>query len=415
MSETIIAKIIAKKIGREVEEGEIVELEPDILMTHENAGAIFKKFESIGINEVWNKEKIVIPIDHCVPAANEKYAANHKLIRKFVKKYGIKNFYDIKAGICHQVLPEKGHIAPGEIILGADSHSTTYGAFNAFSTGIGRSEAASLMAIGKIWLKVPETFKIEIIGEMPEKTTPKDVILYLIGEIGADGATYKSVEYVGKVVEKMGISGRMTLANMTVEMGGKAGIFLFDEKTKDWLDKRVSRKYEPVEPGNADYEKELVFDVGNLPPQIAAPHTVDNVHPVEDLEGIPIDQVVLGTCTNGRVEDFELAMKILNGKKIDDSVRMLVIPASREIYIEAIERGLITTFAKAGAIVLNPNCGPCLGAHEGVLAPGEKCLSTANRNFKGRMGCKEAEIYLASPATAAATAIKGEITDPRSL
>ncbi len=415
MSETVIAKIIAKKIGREVEEGEIVEVEPDILMTHENAGAIFKKFESIGINEVWNKEKIVIPIDHCVPAANEKYAANHKLIRKFVKKYGIKNFYDIKAGICHQVLPEKGHIAPGEIILGADSHSTTYGAFNAFSTGIGRSEAASLMAIGKIWLKVPETFKIEIIGEMPEKTTPKDVILHLIGEIGADGATYKSVEYVGKTVEEMSISGRMTLANMTVEMGGKAGIFLFDEKTKDWLDKRVSRKYEPVEPGNADYEKELVFDVGDLSPQIAAPHTVDNVHPVEDLEGIPIDQVVLGTCTNGRVEDFELAMKILNGKKIDDSVRMLVIPASREIYIEAIEKGLITTFAKAGAIVLNPNCGPCLGAHEGVLAPGEKCLSTANRNFKGRMGCKEAEIYLASPATAAATAIKGEITDPRSL
>ncbi len=415
MSETIIAKIIAKKIGREVEEGEIVELEPDILMTHENAGAIFKKFESIGIDEVWNREKIVIPIDHCVPAANEKYAANHKLIRKFVKKYGIKNFYDIKAGICHQVLPEKGHIAPGEIILGADSHSTTYGAFNAFSTGIGRSEAASLMAIGKIWLKVPETFKIEIIGEMPEKTTPKDVILHLIGEIGADGATYKSVEYVGKTVEEMSISGRMTLANMTVEMGGKAGIFLFDEKTKDWLNKRVSRKYEPVEPGNADYEKELVFDVGDLSPQIAAPHTVDNVHPVEDLEGIPIDQVVLGTCTNGRIEDFELAMKILNGKKIDDSVRMLVIPASREIYIEAIEKGLITTFAKAGAIVLNPNCGPCLGAHEGVLAPGEKCLSTANRNFKGRMGCKEAEIYLASPATAAATAIKGEITDPRSL
>lgn len=415
MSETIIAKIIAKKIGREVEEGEIVEVEPDILMTHENAGAIFKKFESIGINEVWNKEKIVIPIDHCVPAANEKYAANHKLIRKFVKKYGIKNFYDIKAGICHQVLPEKGHIAPGEIILGADSHSTTYGAFNAFSTGIGRSEAASLMAIGKIWLKVPETFKIEIIGEMPEKTTPKDVILHLIGEIGADGATYKSVEYMGEAVEKMGISGRMTMANMTVEMGGKAGIFLFDEKTKDWLDKRVFRKYEPVEPRNAYYEKELIFDVDDLSPQIAAPHTVDNVHPVEDLEGIPIDQVVLGTCTNGRVEDFETAVDILDGKKIDDSVRMLVIPASQEVYIKAIEKGLITTFAKAGAIVLNPNCGPCLGAHEGVLAPGEKCLSTANRNFRGRMGCKEAEIYLGSPATAAATAIKGEITDPRSL
>ena len=415
MSETIIAKIIAKKIGREVEEGEIVELEPDILMTHENAGAIFKKFESIGINEVWNKEKIVIPIDHCVPAANEKYAANHKLIRKFVKKYGIKNFYDIKAGICHQVLPEKGHIAPGEIILGADSHSTTYGAFNAFSTGIGRSEAASLMAIGKIWLKVPETFKIEIIGEMPEKTTPKDVILHIIGEIGADGATYKLVEYMGEAVEKMGISGRMTMANMTVEMGGKAGIFLFDEKTKKWLDKRVFRKYESVEPGNADYEKELIFDVDDLSPQIAAPHTVDNVHPVEDLEGIPIDQVVLGTCTNGRVEDFEAAVDILDGKKIDDSVRMLIIPASQEVYIKAIEKGLIAKLAKAGAIVLNPNCGPCLGAHEGVLAPGEKCLSTANRNFRGRMGCKEAEIYLASPATAAATAIKGEITDPRSL
>jgi len=409
---TMAKAILEKKAEKRVEVNEIIEVEPDILMTHENTAAISKKFYSMGVKKVWNPEKIVIPVDHCVPAANEKYAANHKIIREFAKEQNIKYFYDIKEGICHQVLPEKGHILPGYLILGSDSHTTTYGAFGAFSAGIGRSEAASIMATGKLWLKVPESMKITVSGKLEKGVYAKDMILHIIGDIKADGANYMSVEFYGDTIEKLSIAGRMVLSNMSAEMGAKAGIVQCDKKTEEWLKPRVSEKIRPVKPIDNEYEITLEYNTEDITPKVACPHTVDNVKDVSDID-VEIDQALIGTCTNGRIEDLKEAVKILKGKKVHKNVRLLILPASREVYLEALKEGLLTELVKSGAIILNPNCGPCLGAHEGVLAPGEVCISTANRNFKGRMGCKEAFVYLASPATVAASAITGKITDPR--
>jgi len=409
---TIAKAIFGKKVGKKVEVNEIIEVEPDILMTHENTAAISKKFYSMGVKKVWNPEKIVIPVDHCVPAANEKYAANHKIIREFAKEQNIKYFYDIKEGICHQVLPEKGHILPGHLILGSDSHTTTYGAFGAFSAGIGRSEAASIMATGKLWLKVPESMKITVNGKLEKGVYAKDMILYIIGDIKADGANYMSVEFYGDTIENLSIAGRMVLSNMSAEMGAKAGIVQCDKKTERWLKPRVSEEIRPVKPIDNEYEITLEYNTEDITPKVACPHTVDNVKDVSDID-VEIDQALIGTCTNGRTEDLKEAVKILKGKKIYKNVRLLILPASREIYLEALKGGLLTELVKSGAMILNPNCGPCLGAHEGILAPEEVCISTANRNFKGRMGCKEAFVYLASPATVAASAVTGKIMDPR--
>ena len=409
---TMAKAIFGKKAGRKVEVNEIIEIEPDILMTHENTAAISKKFYSMGVKKVWNPEKIVIPVDHCVPAANEKYAANHKLIREFAREQNIKYFYDIKEGICHQVLPEKGHVLPGYLILGSDSHTTTYGAFGAFSAGIGRSEAASIMATGKLWLKVPESMKITVNGELEKGVYAKDMILHIIGDIKADGANYMSVEFYGDTIENLSIAGRMVLSNMSAEMGAKAGIVQCDKKTEEWLKPRVSGEIRAVKPIDNKYEITLEYNAEDITPKVACPHTVDNVKDVSDVD-VEIDQALIGTCTNGRIEDLREAAKILKGKKVHKNVRLLILPASREIYLEALKEGLLTELVKSGAMILNPNCGPCLGAHEGVLAPGEICISTANRNFKGRMGCKEAFVYLASPATVAASALTGKITDPR--
>ncbi|MCD6126970.1 MAG: 3-isopropylmalate dehydratase large subunit [Methanomicrobia archaeon] len=409
---TIAKAILGKKAGKRVEVNEIIEVEPDILMTHENTAAISKKFYSLGVKKVWDPEKIVIPIDHCVPAANEKYAANHKLIREFVKEQNIKYFYDIKEGICHQVLPEKGHVLPGYLILGSDSHTTTYGAFGAFSAGIGRSEAASIMATGKLWLKVPESMKITVNGKLRKGVYAKDIILHIIGDIKADGANYMSVEFYGDTIDNLSVAGRMVLSNMSAEMGAKAGIVQCDKKTEEWLRSRVSREIRPVKPLDDEYEITLEYSAEEITPKVACPHTVDNVKDVSDVD-TEIDQALIGTCTNGRIEDLREAAKILKGKKVHKNVRLLILPASREVYAEALDQGIISELVRAGGIILNPNCGPCLGAHEGILAPGEVCISTANRNFKGRMGCKEAFVYLASPATVAASAITGKITDPR--
>ena len=409
---TMAKAIFGKKAGRKVEVNEIIEIEPDILMTHENTAAISKKFYSMGVKRVWDPEKIVIPVDHCVPAANEKYAANHKLIREFAREQNIKYFYDIKEGICHQVLPEKGHVLPGYLILGSDSHTTTYGAFGAFSAGIGRSEAASIMATGKLWLKVPESMKITVNGKLEKGVYAKDMILHIIGDIKADGANYMSVEFYGDTIENLSIAGRMVLSNMSAEMGAKAGIVQCDKKTEEWLKPRVSGEIRAVKPIDNKYEITLEYNAEDITPKVACPHTVDNVKDVSDVD-VEIDQALIGTCTNGRIEDLREAAKILKGKKVHKNVRLLILPASREIYLEALKEGLLTELVKSGAMILNPNCGPCLGAHEGVLAPGEVCISTANRNFKGRMGCKEAFIYLASPATVAASALTGKITDPR--
>ena len=409
---TIAKAILGKKAGKRVEVNEIIEVEPDILMTHENTAAISKKFYSLGVKKVWDPEKIVIPIDHCVPAANEKYAANHKLIREFVKEQNIKYFYDIKEGICHQVLPEKGHVLPGYLILGSDSHTTTYGAFGAFSAGIGRSEAASIMATGKLWLKVPESMKITVNGKLRKGVYAKDIILHIIGDIKADGANYMSVEFYGDTIDNLSVAGRMVLSNMSAEMGAKAGIVQCDKKTEEWLKPRVSGEIRAVKPIDNKYEITLEYNAEDITPKVACPHTVDNVKDVSDVD-VEIDQALIGTCTNGRIEDLREAAKILKGKKVHKNVRLLILPASREVYAEALDQGIISELVRAGGIILNPNCGPCLGAHEGILAPGEVCISTANRNFKGRMGCKEAFVYLASPATVAASAITGKITDPR--
>ena len=415
MGKTFTEKILALKSGKKsTVAGEIVTVSPDIVLSHDNTAAISNKFKQIGVKTVKYPGKIVVPLDHCVPAASEKYASNHKIIREFVKEQAIENFYDINTGVCHQILPEKGHVLPGTLILGADSHTTTYGAFGAFSAGIGRSEVASIWATDKIWLKVPETIKINIKGKIPLGVYPKDIILYIIGNLGADGVLYKAVEFSGNVIENMNISGRMTLCNMSVEMGAKNGYVEPDEKTIQWLSSRTGEKYEIIKSdSDANFEKVINFEVDELQPQIACPHTVDNVKSVSEVKGIKIDQALIGTCTNGRIEDLKIASEVLKGRKISKNTRLLVFPASMEVYAEAMELGIFQELVKSGAVIMNPGCGPCLGAHEGVLAPGEICLSTANRNFKGRMGCKEAEVYLASPATVAASALCGEITDVR--
>jgi len=415
MGKTFAEKILALKSGKKsVVTGEIVTVSPDIVMSHDNTAAIAKKFKQIGIDKVKHPEKIVIPLDHCVPAATEKYAANHKEIREFVQEQKIENFYDINTGVCHQILPEKGHVLPGSLILGADSHTTTYGAFGVFSTGIGRSEVASIWATDEIWLRVPETIKINIEGTIPSGVYPKDIILHIIGDLGADGVLYKAVEFGGKVVREMSISGRMTLCNMAVEMGAKIGYVEPDEKTIQWLAPRTNKKYEIIKSDtDAKFEKIIDYNISKLEPQVACPHTVDNVKPVLEVVGTRIDQALIGTCTNGRIEDLKIVSEILRGKKISKGVRLLVFPASMEVFAQAMELGILQELVKSGAVIMNPGCGPCLGAHEGALAPGEVCLSTANRNFKGRMGCKEAEVYLASPATVAVSSLYGEITDVR--
>lgn len=417
MGFTFAEKVLAKKSGKdEVAAGEIVTVTPDRILSHDNTAAISRIFQKLGRNKVVNPDKIVIVLDHCVPAANEKHALNHKVIREFVTEQGIKGFYDVGTGICHQVLPEKGYAFPGSLILGSDSHTTTYGAFGAFATGIGRSEAAVLWATDRLWLRVPETYRIELEGTFPRWVSAKDLILHIIGELGADGALYKAVEFCGPTIENMSIAGRMVLCNMAVEMGAKIGYVLPDEKTSQWLGPRVKKNYEVItSDSDATYERVISYNINHMPPQVACPHQVDNVKAVNEVSGTKIHQALLGTCTNGRMEDLEVAASILKGKRIASGVRLLVFPASWEVYREAWNKGVLLQLAEAGAIIMNPGCGPCLGAHEGVLAPGEVCLSTANRNFQGRMGCRDAFIYLASPATVAASALKGHITDVRSL
>jgi len=415
MGMTFAQKVLARKAGlASIDVGQIVEIEPDVCLSHDNTAAIAKTFAKIGVEHVKDPDKFVIVLDHTVPASQEKYALSHKEIREFVAFNGIERFYDVGVGICHQVLPEKGFALPGRLILGSDSHTTTYGAFGAFAAGVGRSEMAVLYATSKIWLKTPASFKIVVDGKLTDPVTAKDLILHIIGSIGADGALYKSVEYTGEAVEAMTLASRMVLSNMAIEMGAKNGYCAPDEKTTAFLDGRAEGEYAAVFPDDdAVYERVIEFDASALVPQVAKPHTVDNVSPVGDVAGTPIHQGLLGTCTNGRMEDLRLAARILEGRTIAKGVRLLVLPASQEILLEALDEGLIDTFVKAGALLLNPGCGPCLGAHQGVMAPGETCISTANRNFKGRMGSPDAETYLGSPATVAASVVTGVITDPR--
>ncbi len=417
MGHTFAEKALARNAGLDsVTAGQIVIGRPDKLLSHDNSAAISKHFAKIGLQRVHDPEISVIVLDHVVPAAAESDAINHKVIREFVAQQGIRGFYDVGEGICHQVLPEKGHAWPGALIVGSDSHTPTHGAFGAFAAGIGRTEAAAVLATGQLWLRVPTTFRIVVSGQMPERVSAKDLILHIIGDLRADGADYRSVEFAGEAIRQMSVAGRMVLCNMAAEMGAKNAVVEPDDKTRQWLAGRVTRSYQEVHADpDAVYERVIEYDASKLIPQIAKPHTVDNVVPVTEVLGAPINQALVGTCTNGRLEDLQAAADILRGRHIAPTVRMLVLPASREILLQALEQGVARDLVEAGAMLLNPGCGPCLGAHQGVMASGEVTISTANRNFKGRMGSKEALTYLASPATVAASALTGVITDPREV
>jgi len=419
MGMTFAEKILARYAKeKETIPGQIVTVHPDHVLTHDNTAAIIQKISrELDSYGVFSSDLSVIVLDHVIPAASEKTALNHKMVREFVKKYHIKHFYDVGQGVCHQIVIEKGLALPGQLVLGSDSHTCSYGAIGAFSSGIDRTEAAALLLTGETWLKVPQSIQMTFEGELQKMVSAKDVVLHIIGDISASGATYCSVEFHG-MVSQFSVDDRFTIANMGVEMGAKNTVFFVDDVTKKFLvSVGVSEKrYDPIFADNdAIYQNSLTYDISDIVPLVACPHTVDNVKPADELTDISIDQFLIGTCTNGRGSDLEIAAKILKGKHIHPDVRLIILPASKSIFQHALEKGYIKIFVDAGAMILPPGCGPCLGAHQGVLSPGERCLSTANRNFKGRMGSKEAEIYLASPATVASSAIKGAITDPREV
>jgi 3-isopropylmalate/(R)-2-methylmalate dehydratase large subunit len=413
MGMTFAEKMISFKVQKEVHPGEMVDIEPDWIMTHDNTWDVVEKFEEIGLDRVWNPEKIVILVGNFTPAPNEQYARNNQVAREFVKKYKIKYFYD-HLGVCHQIFSEKGHALPDTITLGCDSHTTTYGGLGAFSTGISRTESACIFATGKTWMRVPETIRIEVTGEFTPGVMSKDLILHLIGSIDEEETLYRAIEFTGPVIGKMSLDSRICLSNMSVDLGAKIGYIEPDERVLNWLGKRAIRPFQVIRPDrDAVYHKTFVFDVSHLEPQIACPHVMQNLKPVSAVLGQHIDQAIVGSCTNGRLEDLEAAAHVVKGRSVPSSVRFLVFPASKEIYLQALEKGVIRDLAKAGAIIMNPNCGPCLGSHEGILTAGEVCIASQNRNFRGRMGSRDADIYVASPTTVAASALKGQISDCR--
>ncbi len=409
---TITEKIFSNALGKNVEAGDLIVVPVDLAMAHDGTAPLaINSFRNMGGEKVWNPDKIVLVVDHVAPAASEGVSNLHKMMRQFASEQKIKNFYDVGCGVCHQVMVEN-HVSTGMIVVGADSHTCTYGALGAFATGIGSTEMAAVFKTGKLWFRVPETVRCNVIGNVPPNITPKDIILHIVGEIKADGATYKAVDFSGEVVKKMSVDGRLAMCNMVVEMGAKNGIIEPDEKTLQYLSERNRKPIATLKNDeDAKFEDFYEFDVSNLEPQVACPSTVDNVKPVSEVEGLEVNQVFLGSCTNGRLEDLRVAAKILQHKKIHKNTRMIIIPASREVFLDALREGLIEIFLKAGCTVCNPGCGPCAGAHQGVPAVDEIVLSTSNRNFVGRMGCAEAKIYLCSPATAAISAVKGKITN----
>jgi 3-isopropylmalate/(R)-2-methylmalate dehydratase large subunit len=418
MAMTIAEKILARASGRKrVSPGEIVDAEIDVAMTHDIEGPmVVQGFRELGLKKVWDPTKIVIVFDHQVPANSIDAATNHIMLRGFAAEQKIPNFYDVFEGICHAVIPEKGFALPGRLIVGTDSHTVTYGALGCFATGIGSTDMVAVFATGELWFRVPESVRMEIKGKFSKRVSAKDLILRIIGDVGADGETYRSVEFVGEGIRAISMAGRMTMCNMGVEMGAKATIVPPDGLTERYLKGRAKGAYKPVHAdAEASYVEERTYDIGKLEPQVACPHRVDDVRSVREVEGVEIDQAFLGSCTNARLEDLIEAARLLKGRQISKGVRMLVVPASKETYLEAMKQGILSIFAEAGALIEAPGCAACLGGHVGVLGPGEVCVSASNRNFKGRMGSPEAKIYLASPATVAASALKGEITDPRDV
>lgn len=419
MKMTMTQKILARRSGKEyVAPGELLVSQVDLVLANDITGPpAIGEFEKIG-RPVFDKAKIALVPDHFSPCKDIKSATMCKTMRDFARKHQIVNYFEVgRMGIEHALLPDKGLAAPGEIIIGADSHTCTYGALNALSTGMGQTDIAVAMATGTTWFKVPEAINIILKGKKPHFVTGKDVILTIIGMIGVDGARYQSLEFTGEGVAELNMADRLTICNMAIEAGGKNGIFPFDEKTKEFLQQRgVTRPWQAVEPdADAEYSRTIELDLSTLTPVAAYPHLPENVHPAKEGKNIKIDQVVIGSCTNGRLEDLAAAAEILKGKKVNDLVRCIIIPATQDIYKEAMRLGYIDTFINANAAVSTPTCGPCLGGYMGILAAGERAVSTTNRNFRGRMGHVDSEVYLASPYTAAASAIKGYIADPEEV
>jgi 3-isopropylmalate/(R)-2-methylmalate dehydratase large subunit len=420
---TLAEKILAAHTDDgKADAGEIVDVNVDLLMVHEVLGSrIIPVLDEMGFENVWDPERVLVVNDHWAPAKDTNSAEIHIRNREFAKKYGIKHFCDVDCGICHQVLAERGLAQPGNLIIGSDSHSTAYGAFNAFSTGLAATDSALILATGRIWLRVPESLRINVEGKFSKRVMSKDLILRIISELGTDGANYKSMEFHGTTIDKMHIGPRMTICNMSVEAGAKSCIMPFNQYIPSWLEKatgRIRKEWKGVAPDkDASYEDEMHLNIEDerLEPWVATPHSPANGLPISELGSIEINQAFIGSCTNGKYEDLEIAAEILEGNKIHRDVRLIITPASREVYMMALTMGYIETFMKAGAIVTNSTCGACVGGHLGVLGPGEVCVSSTNRNFQGRMGHRDSEIYLASPATVAASALRGIITDPREV
>jgi 3-isopropylmalate/(R)-2-methylmalate dehydratase large subunit len=427
MGMTLAEKILARAAGREsARAGDVLEPAVDLAMSHENAALVVNQFleiyETTAVApRLWDPSKIVIVFDHRVPAESAKTATNQKKVRAFVAAHHIARFHDIRGdvgGICHQILPESGYVRPGHVVVGTDSHTTSHGALGAFAFGIGATEMAAVWALGRVLnVEVPPTIKVVVDGELPHAVHAKDVVLHLIGRIGAEGANFRAIEFHGETIARMPMSGRIVLCNMAVEAGATAGIVPADAETRRYLQEEAGvaeTLASSVPDDDAEYERVIAIDAAALVPQVACPHSVDRVRPVTELEGTCVHQIVIGSCTNGRLDDLEIAARTLRGRHVAPEVRMLVFPASWKVYREALRRGYLADLIDAGAVIMNPGCGCCLGVHQGALGDGEAALSTTNRNFKGRMGNPRAEVYLCSSAVAAASALTGTITDPRS-
>ncbi len=413
MGKTLAEKILSEKSGQNAHAGDIVIAQVDVAAFQDGTGPLgVRQLRKMRLEKVRARKSIFF-LDHAAPSPRKELSNDHMLLREFSRKTGA-ILSEVGDGVIHQRLVES-YAKPGDVVIGGDSHTCTSGALGAFATGMGSTDVAIGMALGRTWFKVPETFRIEVKGDLPPGVYSKDLILYLIGMLGADGATYKALEFGGPAIDRMPMEERFVLSNMAVEAGAKAGLIASDQKTKQYLKARGRlREWKPIKPDtDAKYERVIRIDVSKLVPQVAFPHTVDNTKPVTEAKGIKVSQVFIGTCTNGRIEDLKIAARILRGKQRATNTRLVVVPASREVFLSAMKSGLLEVFVRAGGIIMGPGCGPCVGVHQGVLGDGEVCLSTANRNFRGRMGNPEGFVYLASPATAAYSAIEGEITDPR--
>ncbi len=412
-----IEKILAKASGKTtVTAGEIVTANVCFAEINDLYLQTLYSFKEMGGTRVWDKDRVAFVFDHYAPCPTIESARNHAEMREFAKENNLTYHFDINAGVCHQVMPERGVVYPGMIVVATDSHTTTHGAFGAFGTGVGATDMATILLSGSLWMRVPEIIEIRIEGTPPRGVYPKDIILHILGQIKADGAVYKAVDFTGSYVEQLDVAGRMVICNMAVEMGAKTAYMQPNDLVLDYVGKRAVRPFEVVHTdAGYVYAESHVFDISGLTPQLSVPHSVDNVYPLPDVGSVKIDQGVIGTCTGGRVADIEIAAQILRGKKIPGYVRLIVVPASAEVMRECLDKGYIQDLMDAGATVASPGCGPCLGAHEGVIAPGEVCITASNRNFPGRMGSTQAQLYLASPATVAASVLNGYITDPRTV